>query len=139
MSGLAGLLAGHDAPAVHLWEAAFPPEEVAAAVDGAGWSFGYVDGWRDQEKRAVLAALGEALGFPAYYGRNLDALADCLADLEHDTVLLWDGWATLARGDHGSFTALLEVLAERTRATGPRFAVLLRGRGPELPGVTLLQ
>lgn len=32
-------------------------------------------------KREVLAAFGEALGFPDYYGANLDALNDCLQDL----------------------------------------------------------
>ncbi|MGH3609345.1 MAG: barstar family protein, partial [Pseudonocardiaceae bacterium] len=37
--------------------------------------------------------MGSALDFPAWYGRNLDALHDCLADLswqpigEH--VLIW--------------------------------------------------
>ncbi|AMM31477.1 Barstar family protein [Sinomonas atrocyanea] len=32
-------------------------------------------------KREVLAAFGTALGFPDYYGANLDALNDCLQDL----------------------------------------------------------
>ena len=33
-------------------------------------------------KAAVLAALGEGLHLPAHYGNNLDALYDCLTDLE---------------------------------------------------------
>lgn len=33
-------------------------------------------------KAAVLERLGEALGLPAYYGGNLDALHDCLTDLK---------------------------------------------------------
>ena len=32
-------------------------------------------------KREVLVAFGAALGFPDYYGQNLDALNDCLQDL----------------------------------------------------------
>lgn len=33
----------------------------------------------------VLTALGDALGFPAWYGANLDALKDCLTDFSwHD-------------------------------------------------------
>jgi RNAse (barnase) inhibitor barstar len=32
-------------------------------------------------KGEVLAAFGTALGFPGYYGANLDALNDCLQDL----------------------------------------------------------
>ncbi|MEU5690505.1 barstar family protein [Actinosynnema sp. NPDC020468] len=46
-------------------------------------------------RRAVLEAIGEALDFPDYYGRNLDALYDLASDLswlpvgEH--VLVWSG------------------------------------------------
>jgi RNAse (barnase) inhibitor barstar len=34
-----------------------------------------------RERKAVLAAIGRALGFPDWYGANLDALFDCLTDL----------------------------------------------------------
>ncbi len=34
------------------------------------------------------AALAEALSFPAWYGHNLDALYDCLTDLESETHLM---------------------------------------------------
>ena len=33
-------------------------------------------------------ALAQAFGFPAYYGRNLDALHDCLTDIAEDTALI---------------------------------------------------
>ena len=33
-------------------------------------------------------ALAEAFGFPAYYGRNLDALNDCLGDIGEDTAVI---------------------------------------------------
>ncbi|WP_121003199.1 barstar family protein [Saccharothrix australiensis] len=48
-----------------------------------------------RSKSAALAAIGEAMAFPDYYGQNLDALYDCLTDLswlppgEH--VLVWEG------------------------------------------------
>ncbi|MEU6153796.1 barstar family protein [Actinosynnema sp. NPDC047251] len=48
-----------------------------------------------RSKSAALAAIGQALDFPDYYGQNLDALYDCLTDLswlpagEH--VLVWEG------------------------------------------------
>lgn len=32
--------------------------------------------------------LADAFGFPAYYGRNLDALHDCLCDIAEDTAIL---------------------------------------------------
>lgn len=32
--------------------------------------------------------LAEAFGFPAYYGRNLDALHDCLTEIGEDTAVI---------------------------------------------------
>jgi RNAse (barnase) inhibitor barstar len=128
VSGLAAILAGHLDRGVYRWHAAFPSEEVAHAVEHAGWGFGYVDGWQHQTKAEFLAAIGEALAFPGHYGRNLDALNDCLRDLEVSTVLLWDGWATLAREDAAAFAAVRSILGEHTAT----LTTLLRGEGPEL-------
>ena len=82
MSGLAGVLTGRHEPGVFLWHAAFDAAEVQHTVEHAGWTFGYVDGWVHQSKVEVLAAIGGALSFPDYYGKNLDALVDCLGDLD---------------------------------------------------------
>ncbi len=40
------------------------------------------DGDSAEQKEILLKNIGEALRFPSYYGQNLDALADCLSDLE---------------------------------------------------------
>jgi RNAse (barnase) inhibitor barstar len=126
MSGLAGILADHLDRGVYRWHAAFPAAEVAHTVEHAGWGFGYVDGWQHQTRSEFLAAIGEALGFPDHYGQNLDALNDCLRDLPGRTVLLWDGWATLAREDEATFDAVRAVLGEHTAV----LTTLLRGEGP---------
>jgi RNAse (barnase) inhibitor barstar len=132
VSGLAALLAHRHGPGVYRWVAAAAPEEVAHTVEHAGWGFAYVDGWRHQTRAEFLAAVGEALAFPAHYGRNLDALNDCLRDVPAATVLLWDGWGTLARADEPGFAAVREVLGEHPLTT------LLRGEGPEV-AVPLLE
>ena len=138
MSGLAGILAHHHDPGVYRWHAAFPAHEVEHAVEHAGWRFGYVDGWHHQSRGEFLAALGETLSFPEHYGQNLDALNDCLRDLPGQTVLLWDGWGTLARSDPQAFSVALSVLGGRVNADrGTPFAVLLRGDGPD-PGLPSL-
>lgn len=139
MSGLAAVLAGRHDNGVFTWHAHFPPNEVAHAVEHAGWNFGHVDSWTAETKAEVMEALGKALELPEHFGKNLDALADCLTDLRGDAVLLWDGWAPFARADENGFRKALKVLADRAADAGRgRFTVLLRGEGPELPDVDSL-
>ncbi|MBD8869194.1 barstar family protein [Nocardioides donggukensis] len=139
MSGLASVLAGRHAPGVYRWHGNFDAADVRHAVEHAGWAYGHLDGWEIEHKAEFLAAVGEALSFPDYYGQNLDALADCLADLPA-TVLLWDGWSAFARAEPVTFHAGLDVLAQRARdEPSTPFVVLLRGEGPDLPAVPLLE
>lgn len=39
-------------------------------------------------KRELHEHIAEALSFPDWYGHNLDALMDCLTDLDETTVIL---------------------------------------------------
>ena len=144
MSGLAGLLAERREPGIYHWHSAFAVTDVAHAVEHAGWHFAHLDGWHGAEsKQEFLTAVGDALDFPDYYGKNFDALADCLRDVEagnsHGTVLLWDGWGPFARHDEVAFRKALEVLGRRVADDhGGPFAVLLRGEGPSISGVDSL-
>ena len=45
-------------------------------------------GWDTPEK--AHEALSQALHFPAYYGKNLDALHDCLTDLPETQLVIED-------------------------------------------------
>lgn len=44
---------------------------------------------------ALHDALAEALTFPEYYGKNLDALFDCLTEICEDTELILLNWHKL--------------------------------------------
>lgn len=127
MSGLAAVLAGRHDAGVHLWHNALHVPDIQHAVEHAGWQFGYVDGVALESKKEVLGAIGAALDFPEHYGGNLDALRDCLRDLSKPTVLLWDGWGSLARAEPNAFEKVCRVLGGRDDAS---FEVLLRGPGP---------
>ncbi|MDO9454741.1 MAG: barstar family protein [Nocardioides sp.] len=94
-------------------------------VEAAGRPFAHVDGALVESVPELHGALAAALGFPDWYGRNLDALADCLRDVPADTVLLWDAWAGAARAEPRVFKIAIGLLAARV-------SVLLRGPGPEL-------
>lgn len=137
MSGLAAVLAGHKEPGIYQWHGAFHVPDVQHTVEHADWNFAYVDGWHGDSKREFLEAIGAALDFPGHYGKNFDALSDCLSDVKagdhRGTVLLWDGWGTLARRDERAFSVALSVLGGRVNAErGGPFFVLLRGEGPHV-------
>jgi RNAse (barnase) inhibitor barstar len=71
-------------------------------------------------KLGALDAIGAALNFPNWYGRNLDALYDCLVDLswqphgEH--VLVWAGHRQLEATDPQGYRAVLAVLDDAATA-----------------------
>ncbi len=142
MSGMAALLAGHTEPGVYRWHNAAAVADVQHAVETAGWTFRHLDGWTVEDKHTFLKSIASELEFPAWFGENLDALADCLGDVAavdakgrstHGIVLLWDGWSPLARHDEETFEQVLDVLRERAdSARSCAFAVCLRGEGPDL-------
>ena len=48
------------------------------------------------DKAQLHRALKEALSFPDWYGNNLDALYDCLTEMEEDTHLTLADWEQIA-------------------------------------------
>lgn len=137
MSGLAVLLAGRKEPGIFRWHGAFDVADVQHTVEHAGWRFVHLDGAGVEAKSEFLDRIGQAFSFPDHYGRNFDALADCLHDVvagdSEGTILLWDAWGPFARAEERAFSVALSVLGSRVNADrGGRFAVLLRGEGPDL-------
>lgn len=73
-----------------------------------------LDGKRMTSKEEAHAYLKEALDLPAYYGRNLDALYDCLTDRRDLEIEVQDTDRMLeALGGYGE--KLLEVLRENQK------------------------
>ena len=63
-------------------------------------------------------ALAQAFGFPAYYGRNLDALHDCLCEIGEETAIVM----TDMDEENPQARPFLDVLADSAREN-PRLSL----------------
>ena len=72
----------------------------------------YLDGRALDSREALHQALSALLAFPAYYGKNLDALHDCLTDITEPNELVISGGAALETALDGYAAALQRVLAD---------------------------
>ncbi|MFJ3959063.1 barstar family protein [Arthrobacter sp. NPDC090010] len=81
---------------------------------------------RAPDRTGVLDAFAVALGFPEYYGRNLDALNDCLgewaAQLSYPSILMWEKAPEL---DDATASAIAEILTVTEGQTGHLAVVVL--------------
>ena len=116
-----------------------PSNRQGLEAETAGFAYFQVNLSGLKSKAAVLDKIGSALDFPQYYGKNFDALNDCLSDLEwqpaNGYVLFVDGARAFHDADPKNFAILLEVFqsaAETWRDAGKPFWVLL---DISIPGV----
>ena len=76
-----------------------------------------LDGRFFETRERAHEILKGALGFPAYYGMNLDALYDCLTDLSNVTLRVY--FAADARRALGDYAdALFRVMTDAARNNG---------------------
>lgn len=91
-------------------------DEVVATVRARGAYPHVVDGTRLRDKAGALDAIASALSFPDHFGRNLDALYDCLRDLswldECEHVLVWTDPDTLRSADPAGYAGIERVLGD---------------------------
>ena len=78
--------------------------------------------------RAAHEALKEALSFPDYYGHNLDALYDCLTDLD-DTLLIIEECAKASQQIGEKWSAFLTVFLDAAQNNPGLESKLLPGSG----------
>ncbi|MCP3801008.1 barstar family protein [Allokutzneria sp. A3M-2-11 16] len=87
-----------------------------------------VDGTTVNSKSAAIDAIAKAMSFPSYFGRNLDALYDCLVDLSWlpvgNHVLVWTDHHVLAEEDPDAYGRVRDVLEDAAEAN-PRLVLRL--------------
>ena len=77
--------------------------KLALAAQNANQHFLYANLTAAQSKQEVLDAIAEAFLFPLHFGKNLDALYDCMTDLVHKS------------GAQPGFVVVLEQLPDNPR------------------------
>jgi RNAse (barnase) inhibitor barstar len=82
---------------------AFRVEDLMEAAQDASQHFLYANLTTAQSKQDVLEAIAQAFMFPAHFGKNLDALYDCMTDLVHKS------------GSQPGFVVVLEQLPDNPR------------------------
>ena len=116
-------------------------DEIVDAARGTRLDLARADLGGAPNKEALLERLALALGFPAWFGGNWDALEDCLTDLSWRAgaghVILIKDQDELPADDLGVLLEVLAAAAEHWTARGlPFFAVFIDPGGelalPEL-------
>ncbi len=82
---------------------AYTVAELMEAAQQAGQHFLYANVANAQSKQEVLDAIAEAFTFPVHFGKNLDALFDCMTDLVNRS------------GQQPGFVVVLEQLPDNPR------------------------
>lgn len=82
---------------------AYRVDELMQAAAENGHHFLYANVGNAQSKQEVLEGIAEAFSFPVHFGKNLDALYDCLTDLVHKA------------GPQPGFVVVLEQLPDNPR------------------------
>jgi RNAse (barnase) inhibitor barstar len=82
---------------------AYRVHDLMDAASAAGHHFLYANVGKAQSKQEVLEGIAEAFTFPVHFGKNLDALYDCMTDLVHKS------------GQQPGFVVVLEQLPDNPR------------------------
>ncbi|MFD0418544.1 barstar family protein [Streptomyces sp. NPDC127108] len=93
------------------------PASVLDAVRGSGWATLTLDLTGVLDKDAFMDRCARALELPDWFGRNWDALADCLTDLSWTPdapgrLLVVSGWREYAEAAPGDWAVAQEVFAD---------------------------
>jgi hypothetical protein len=107
------------------------------------WGATAIDGRAIRTKPAFLRAWADVFGFPAHFGMNWDAFADCAGDLSGlspgDHLILYEQFDPFAEAAPHDWTIALRLFPEvaiQWRRDPRRVIVLLRGSlalAPSLP------
>ncbi len=106
------VLSGVVSPGLFSWRGR-PERDLVGEAQAAGWQALSLDTRHVASFEEFYDEVALAWALPEWFGRNLDALFDVLADLAlRPTVIAWDGLRQLADVDPVQTSAVVEVLRD---------------------------
>ena len=105
---------------------AYRVDDLMQSAGSVGQHFLYANLSAAQTKQEVLEAIATSFTFPAHFGKNLDALYDCMTDLVHKSgsqpgfVVVLEQLPDNARFDRESREQLLDVFRDAADFWGER-------------------
>lgn len=108
MNQLTALLLNLVAPGVWSVSEISPADRAVSQAQGGSLTVVDLDGVSD--KAAMMDALADGLGFGAYFGKNFDALEECLLDSDLRGVVAFTGGGALISAEPAIVRTLNSVL-----------------------------
>ena len=105
---------------------AFRISDLQQAAQATGQHFLYANLTEAESKQDVLEGIAQSFLFPAHFGKNLDALYDCMTDLVHKSgaqpgfVVVLEQLPDNLRFDRESREQLLDVFRDAADYWGDR-------------------
>jgi RNAse (barnase) inhibitor barstar len=140
MSKLQSIISGARPSGLYRFASRASAATVRRRLELEGWRVFYLDGREIDDKQSFLRSCATAMEFPDYFGKNWDALEECLNDLswvEADGyVILFDHADTFELGAPRAWSTAMDILADAAKGwhdAGTPMFVLLRGSKAVLP------
>lgn len=131
---ISDMFEGKLVPKVYRLETQAPKEELSDLAGQQDYRFFYLDGQGIHDGPSFIDECAKVMDFPDYFGRNWNALDECITDLEwcqaKGYVLLYDGVDAFAQADPNQWAYALDTLrsaADYWRKTDTPMLVLLTG------------
>lgn len=135
MSKLQRALSRAVPPGIYCLNSNASTESMKKEAARAGWGFFVLDGSKIYDKKTFLEKIARAMRFPDYFGRNWDALNDCVTDMTwtraEGFVLVFQEPRRFLETSPKDWDVALEILKSATESwqeRGTPFYVLLRGK-----------
>ncbi|MGL6282376.1 MAG: barstar family protein, partial [Microcoleaceae cyanobacterium] len=82
MNTILDILRGEVAPNIHQLTVDITEQELAELAETHNCQLFYIDGRNINNKADFLVKIANVMNFPDYFGKNWDALQDCITDLD---------------------------------------------------------